>query len=648
MSGASDRDFSITDRIFSEGQLVDDDGTVIQTYAVHLGKAPQFNWPVELPVVVKGCPARYALEECGTIRLSKPEVFRYEDGTLIGDPSEAVTQRKRVTESRKNDPADMERAAQLDDESNRVAETIGLERRTTTRAVQVTNTTTNTGRYGKNCWIWCAAIEPSNETERDAWLESLDSDYDHVTTIPNARAFARALATMVARQLGPRGAQATYTHPSKHKTVHPFQAVLHGPVAYVDDPHSFIEDTDDGFERMVRTVFFKHRSHENQREYRFVVWTEQEPEELTIDLEVSTDMLAALQPPAARPPRDIQVHPDRREVEPVAVPPADDPDDPDPSTEGTPLRAEPPRDLGSASDDPVEPTTIAMPLPLALLVKIEHARHRFSHMVHDGNADPRLAAAAFHAERIAVQLLAEFVDPIADVEWAGDVMIIRFKIPNDADWDARLAVGPLGTAQYRITVGGQSTEVSCDQGWMIIETLVEDLKQHGQESWPVADTAGEAVAYVSTPPPSQQTPQKRSSHTATIDRMTIEDADGLTDVEVDRINAEVESGGGDARITRIVVTYPSGQHFTLSGVRKGLGGTYSQRANEGSVTLDVATMHPAATISIDPANNTPDSGRHQVVLPDGEDTAITVTATSLDGSAQSHVKIVLKRTSEQQ
>ncbi len=150
------------------------------------------------------------------------------------------------------------------------------------------------------------------------------------------------------------------------------------------------------------------------------------------------------------------------------MPPADDPDDPDPSTEGTPLREEPPRDLGSASDDPVEPTTIAMPLPLALLVKIEHARHRFSHMVHDGNADPRLAAAAFYAERIAVQLLAEFVDPIADVEWAGDVMIIRFKIPNDADWDARLAVGPLGTAQYRITVGGQSTEVSCDQGWMII------------------------------------------------------------------------------------------------------------------------------------------------------------------------------------
>ena len=638
---------SIADRIFSEGQVVDDDGTVIQTYAVQLSKAPQFSWPADLPVLVKGGPARYAIEECGTIRLSKPETFRYEDGTLIGDPSEGATQRKRVTESRKNDPADIERAEQHDDERTRAAQTLGAKRRTTTRAVQVTNTTTTTSRYGKNCWIWCAALEPSNEAERDTWIESLDSDYDHATAIHNPRAFARALATMVARQLGPRGADATYTHPSKHKTVHPFQAVLHGPVAYVDDPHSYMEDTNDPFEHMVRSVFFKHRTHENQREYRFVVWTEGEPEELTIDLEVSPDMLAALQPTGVVPPRDVQVHHDRRQGRPPAVAHVDGSDQPDPPLEGTPSSGGPQRHPGSVNADTVESPTIAMPLPFALLMKVEHARHRFSRMVRDDDPDPRIAAAAFHAERLVVQLLAEFVNPIADVEWVNEVMTIDFKVPDDAGWDARLAVGPLGTAQYRITVGGQSTEVSCDQGWMIIGTLVEDLKQHGLESWPVADTAGEAVAYVSTPPPSQQTPQKRSSHTATIDRMTIEDADGLTGAEVDRINAEVESGGDDARITRIVVTYPSGQHFTLRGVRKGLGGTYSQRANEGSVTLDVATMHPAATISLDPANNTPDSGRHQVALPDGEDTAITVTATSPDGSAQSHVKIVLKRSDDQ-
>ena len=311
------------------------------------------------------------------------------------------------------------------------------------------------------------------------------------------------------------------------------------------------------------------------------------------------------------------------------------------------MSGEPQRRPDSVNGDPVEPMTIAMPLPFALLMKIEHARHAFSHMVEDGATDPRIAAAAFHAERLVVQILAEFVDPIADVEWADGVMIIKFKVPNGADWGARLAVGPLGTAQYRITVGGQFTEVSCDQGWMIIETLVEDLKQHVVEAWQAVGTPGEAVAYVSAPPSNQQAPQVRSSRTATIKRMTVQNADRLTDAEVDRINTEVESGDDDARITRIVVTYPSGQQFTVSGVREGLADTYSRCALEGSVTLRVATMHPATTISIDPADSTRDLDRHQVVLPDGEDTTITVTATSPDGNSQSHVKIVLKRSGEQ-
>ena len=636
------------DKIFSEGQFVDDDGTVIQTYAVQLGKASQFSWPMELPVIVKGCPARYAIEECGTIRLSKPERFRYEDGTLIGDPGEGVTQRKRVTASRKNDPADMERAAQRNDESNRAAQAIGSTHRTATRVVQVTNTTTNTRWYGKNGWIWCASIKPSNDAERDSWLESLDSGYDHVTTIHSPRAFARAFATMVARQLGPRGAPATFTHPSKHQTVHPLQGVFHGPVAYVDDPHSYIEDADDPFERMVRSVFFKHTSYQNQREYRFMVWTEQEPEQPTIDLEVSTDMLVALQRPAVMPPRDRQVHSDRRQVKAAAVTRADDSDQADPPRGHTPMSVEPQEHPGSLDGNAVEPVTIAMPLSFALPMRIEHTRRGFSDMVHDGDTDPLTAAAAFHAERLVVQLLAEFVDPIAHVEWADDVMSITFKIPNGADWGARLAVGPLGTAQYRITVGSGFTEVSCDQGWMMVETLIEDLKQHGLESRPAVGVLDEAVAYVSEPPSNQQTPRMRSSHSATMERVTVRDGDGLTDADVDRINAEVESGDDDARITRIVATYPSGDHFTLSGVREGLGGTYSQRAREGSVTLHVATMHPAATISIDPPDSTPDSDRHQIVLPDGEDTTITVTATSQDDSAQSHVRIVLKRSGEQQ
>ena len=647
------REIGAGDLVYGEGQLVVADGVIVQTHFVQLKEAPLFEWPQDSPVLIRGGRTEHAIENGSLLRLSKPEAFRHDDGTLISDTGEGVTQRveRYVNEVAVNAPGDMKRAQQHDAEQNALAAAIGSSQRKTTTGTRTETATTNrkTRTHGKNGWILCTSVRPSGDADVKAWRESLNSRYDHVTTIQSPRDFARALARIVASQLGPLGAEVTYTHPlPKQRTRHPSQTVFHGPVAYVDDPYTYVDDAVNPFEMMLRSVFFKHARFRDQREYRFVVWTEAEPEELTIDLEVSPDMLAALEPTAVTPPRNVQVHHERRQAKPVAVTHVDSSDQPDPRQEATLTSEEPQTHSDSVNGNPEEQLTIAMPVPLALLMRLEHARNAFSYMARDGDTDASKAAAAFHAERIVVQLLGAFVDPIADVEWVNGVMVIEFKAPDDAKWDARLAVGPLGAARFRITVGHRSTEVSCDRGWMMTETLVEDLKEHGLESWPAGDAAGEAVAYVSAPPPGQQKPQKRLSHTSTIKRTTIEDADDLTDAEVDRINAEVESGGDDARITRIVVTYPNGQHFTLSGVREGLSGTYSQRANEGSVTLDVSTMHPAATIFIDLAKSAPDSGGHQVVLPDGEDTAITVTATSPDGSAQSHVKIVLKRTDEQQ
>ena len=105
-----------------------------------------------------------------------------------------------------------------------------------------------------------------------AWRESLKPEYDHVTTIRNPRDFARALAIMVAGQQGPLGAEVTYTHPwAKQRTRHPSQSLFHGPVAYVDVPYSYIEQTANPFEMMLRSVFFKHVRFRDQREYRFVI-----------------------------------------------------------------------------------------------------------------------------------------------------------------------------------------------------------------------------------------------------------------------------------------------------------------------------------------------------------------------------------------
>ena len=639
--------------VYGEGQLVVADGVLVSTHYVQLKEAPLFEWPHDSPVLIRGGPTEHAIEKGARLRLSKPEAFRHDDGTLISDMEEGVTQleERHVGEVTVDAPADMMRMQQRDAERNALAAAIGSNTETNTTGTRTETATSSreTHTYGKNGWILCASIRPSDEAGMKAWHESLKPEYDHVTTIQSPRDFARALANMAASQLGPLGRGATLTHPlSKQPTEHPSQSVFHGPVAYVDDPYSYVERAANPFETMLRSVFFKHARFRDQREYRFFVWTESEPEALTIDLEVSPDMLKALQLPAVLPPRTALAHHGGGQAETFAVAQDEASDRPASAREAAPPNDESLGHPASADANHQERRTIALPVPLAILIGREQARHAFSYMVRDGDADPNRAAAAFHAERVAIELLEQLVDPIAAVEWANGVMLFEFKNPGRAGWEGRLALGPLGAAQYRISVDERTTEVSCDQSWMLTETLVEDLKRHGLEPWPPTDAINEAVVHLSAPPTDRRGPEEHLSQTSTIRRMTTENAAGLTTADVDRINAEVESGGDDARITRIVVTYPSGHHFTLSGIRAGLGGTFSQRTSEGAVTLDVSTMHPAATISIRPAKSIPGSARHEVVLPGGQDTAIAVTATSPDGSAQSHVKIVLKRTGDQE
>ena len=257
-----------------------------------------------------------------------------------------MTQReeRHVDEVAVNAPGDMKRAQQRNAEHNALAAAIGSSSRMTTTGTRTETATTSrkTRTHGKNGWILCTSVRPSEEAGMKAWHESLNPEYHHVTTIKGPSDFARALAKMVASQLGPLGAEVPYTHPlSKQRTMHPSQTVFHGPVAYVDDPYTYVEAATNPFELMLRSVFFKHARFRDQREYRFVVWTEAEPAELTIDLEVSPDMLAALQPAAVVPPRNVQVHHDRRQAKPVAVTHLDPLDQPDLPREATPTNKEP-------------------------------------------------------------------------------------------------------------------------------------------------------------------------------------------------------------------------------------------------------------------------------------------------------------------
>lgn len=283
--------------------MIDDNGFLLCTIQtnLHAGSSPPLlEWPSDVPRIVKGCKADHAIENGAKLRLSKPEQFRFSGETLISDESENIFSSEVSTiHERSNEPEDMARERRRDAERNRAAELIGSGRRVTTNTVTKTdrNKTKTTQTHGKNGWMWCAALEPASPQEWEGWHAALDPSYDHITLISSPRAFARALAAMVATQLGPRGDQRakwTQSKPVEFITYHPSQWVFHGPVIYVDDPYSYVIGATGAIDSAVRAAFTKHKTYESQREYRFFVWAHEEPDELTVDLEVSHEMLGSL------------------------------------------------------------------------------------------------------------------------------------------------------------------------------------------------------------------------------------------------------------------------------------------------------------------------------------------------------------------
>ena len=119
----------------------------------------------------------------------------------------------------------------------------------------------------------------------------MDEDYDHISHIYRPREFARALGSMVVDQLGPQGQEDEFTHSfhgqEARKTRHRTQLIIRGPVLYVEDPYAvFVADDNNmpsgeimqSFAPLIfHTVFVKGIEHRDQREYRFVIWTEEEP-----------------------------------------------------------------------------------------------------------------------------------------------------------------------------------------------------------------------------------------------------------------------------------------------------------------------------------------------------------------------------------
>ena len=150
--------------------------------------------------------------------------------------------------------------------------------------------------YGKEWWIFCTSIEPS-EGDRAAWRATLPEEYDHVSEIGQPAKFAEALARMVTEQIGPQGKDGWIKQTTKgaeaERTKHRLQWVIHGPVVYTDQVYDTVAGENEGMERLAASIFTKSTKYAAQREYRFAVLNEGAAEE-TLLLHISGMMRDAL------------------------------------------------------------------------------------------------------------------------------------------------------------------------------------------------------------------------------------------------------------------------------------------------------------------------------------------------------------------
>ena len=74
------------------------------------------------------------------------------------------------------------------------------------------------------------------------------------------------------------------------------QTIFHGPVVYEQDKLARFTSPRNEFEAFLGMIFIKDKRFEAEREYRFVIWSEDEPAEDHVDLRMSLGMREAMLP----------------------------------------------------------------------------------------------------------------------------------------------------------------------------------------------------------------------------------------------------------------------------------------------------------------------------------------------------------------
>ena len=160
------------------------------------------------------------------------------------------------------------------------------------------------GHHGTNGWICCASIEPETAEEQAVWRSLMPGGRDAVSPIRRPRGFARALRAMVAEQAGPRGRIVVLGNTVEGRTfctAHKRRRSITAPSATSTTPTGGWRARRQRWSLRCCVVFSKHAAQRAQREYRFLVWVEDEPAEDVLDLEVSPALVDAMQKPPPEP-----------------------------------------------------------------------------------------------------------------------------------------------------------------------------------------------------------------------------------------------------------------------------------------------------------------------------------------------------------
>lgn len=450
----------------AEGFRLDHFGNLVSTTYVDL-RDPGSREPIA--ALIKGSRPEHAIESCRQVRIAAPRSFRNSGENLIRDPAEGRFSRTRASQPVTDDPQDLARAEQRNATLNRLSKLVGFEVRHRTTSVRRDGSETYTLDYAPVGWLFCTSIEPSTPEQWRSWGGTLEDGRDHVSHIYRPREFAFALGQMAVERLGPQGASVPLTsslrdRPSS-RTLHPSQTVFHGPVVYVEDVDAWLRQATSEADYVLRSVFTKSATHRDQREYRFLVWSESEPDCDAYLLDASPALIDAMTRRGNDPtPLAIAAaQPDGR----VAGAEHSGAAQPNP-LDGTDIWLGLAKSMGERARLPGAVVRPSRPDPasppadydrqLATYAAVTALRRRVESILRmdDQSAEFKqaVAAAAWFAEQDLRALCAEFDDPVTGISFDDDgYIVIRIEVAELADAACRLAVAPTGESAITFATG---------------------------------------------------------------------------------------------------------------------------------------------------------------------------------------------------